>query len=100
MVKAAKDALHKSGLTIDQIDHVIPHQANLRIIDAIHERLGVPREKFIINLDRYGNTSAASVVLALDEAAKQGLIKKHDIVLMIAFGGGFTWGASIVEWYK
>ena len=100
MVKAARDALQKSGLTIDQIDHVIPHQANLRIIDAIHERLDVPREKFIINLDRYGNTSAASVVLALDEAVKQGRIKKRDKVLMIAFGGGFTWGASVVEWYK
>ena len=100
MVKAAKDALHKSGLSIDQIDHVIPHQANLRIISAIHERLEVPEEKFVINLDRYGNTSAASVVLALDEAVRQGRIKKHDKVLMVAFGGGFTWGASVVEWSK
>jgi len=100
MCDAGQRVLAQNGLTVADVKWVIPHQANLRIIDAIHERLDVPREKFIINLDRYGNTSAASVVLALDEAVKQGRIKKRDKVLMIAFGGGFTWGASVVEWYQ
>jgi len=100
MVRAAKDALVRSGLGIEDIRWIIPHQANLRIIDAIGERLGVTREKLVVNLDRYGNTSAATIIVALDELAKQGKLQKHDKVLMVAFGGGFTWGASVVEWDK
>ncbi len=100
MVKACKDAIEKNGISIDEIDWIIPHQANLRIIDAIAERLGAPRQKLVVNLDKYGNTSAATIIVALDELAKSGRLKKHDKILMVAFGGGFTWGASIVEWDK
>ncbi|MFH0879202.1 MAG: beta-ketoacyl-ACP synthase III [Lentisphaerota bacterium] len=100
MVQAAKDALARCGLTIDDVDCIVPHQANARIIEAIGQRLGASPEKYFINIEKYGNMSAASVIVALDEAAKSGRIKKHDIALMIAFGGGFTWGASVVEWSK
>ncbi len=100
MVQAARDALHRSGLAIDQINWIIPHQANLRIIEAIHDRLGVPRERVVINLERFGNTSGASIILALDEAVRDGRIKKGDRILMVAFGGGFTWGAAVTEWDK
>jgi 3-oxoacyl-[acyl-carrier-protein] synthase III len=77
---------------------VIPHQANLRIIEAIGERLGIPREKVFVNVDRYGNTSAASVGIALDEANRSGRVKRGDYVLMVVFGGGLTWASTIVEW--
>jgi len=100
MTRAAKDALQRSGLGIEDIRWIIPHQANLRIIEAIGERLGVTKEKLVINLDRCGNTSAATIVVALDELARQGKLQKHDKILMVAFGGGFTWGASVVEWDK
>lgn len=100
MVVSAKGALKKSGLTAHDVDWIIPHQANLRIIDAIADRLGEPREKLVINLDRYGNTSAATIIMALDELSKSGKVKKGQRVLMVAFGGGFTWGATVVEWDK
>lgn len=98
MTDVAKRALDRAGLTIDDIDLVIPHQANQRIITAIGERLGGAPEKYYVNLDRYGNTSAASVILALDEAQRAGRIKRGDRVLLVAFGGGFTWGATVLEW--
>lgn len=100
MVSAAKDALAKSNLSVDDVNWIIPHQANLRIIDAIADRLGAPREKLVVNLDKCGNTSAATIIVALDELARSGRLKKHDKVLMVAFGGGFTWGAVVVEWEK
>ena len=77
---------------------MIPHQANLRIIEAIGERLGIAREKVFVNVDRYGNTSAASVAIALDEANRSGRIKPGDYVLMVVFGGGLTWASTIIEW--
>jgi len=88
----------EAGLTVDDIACVIPHQANLRIIEAIGERLGIPREKVFVNVDRYGNTSAAAVAIALDEANRSGRIKSGDYVLMVVFGGGLTWASTIVEW--
>ncbi|OLD87996.1 MAG: 3-oxoacyl-ACP synthase [Verrucomicrobia bacterium 13_1_20CM_4_54_11] len=88
----------QNGLTVDDIACVIPHQANLRIIEAIGERLGIPREKVFVNVDRYGNTSAAAVAIALDEANRSGRIKSGDYVLMVVFGGGLTWASTIVEW--
>lgn len=100
MTTAAKDALSQCGLTMDDIALVIPHQANMRIIKAIGDRLGGDRDKYFVNLDRYGNTSAASVIVALDEAARSGRLRAGDKVLMIAFGGGFVWGATILEWSK
>jgi 3-oxoacyl-[acyl-carrier-protein] synthase III len=100
MTQAAKDALEKCGLGLEDVDLLIPHQANLRIIDAIGERLGIPREKCFLTIEKYGNMSAASIAVALDEASRSGRLKKGDVVLMIAFGGGFTWGATVMEWEK
>jgi 3-oxoacyl-[acyl-carrier-protein] synthase-3 len=98
MLSAAKKALDQAGLTTDDIACVIPHQANLRIIDAIADRLKIPREKVFVNLDKYGNTSAAAVAIALDEANRSGRIKRGDYVLMVVFGGGLTWASTVVEW--
>ncbi len=91
-------AIEMADITPEQIDLFIPHQANYRIIDAVRKRLELPEEKVFSNLDRYGNTSSASVPIALDEAVKSGRLKKGDIVVFSAFGAGFTWGASVVRW--
>src|ERR1700736_1972260 len=98
MVSAAKKALEQAGLSIDDIACVIPHQANLRIIEAIADRLRIPLEKFYVNLDKYGNPSAAAVAIALDEANRTGRIKHGDYVLMVVFGGGLTWASTVIEW--
>src|ERR1700704_3466723 len=98
MLAASKKALDQAGLTIDDIACVIPHQANLRIMEAIADRLGISRDKMFVNLDRYGNTSAAAVAIALDEANRSGRIKRGDYVLMVVFGGGLTWASTILEW--
>jgi 3-oxoacyl-[acyl-carrier-protein] synthase-3 len=98
MVDAAKKALEKAGLTIDDIACVIPHQANVRIIEAIADRMKISVDKFFVNLDRYGNTSAAAVAIALDEANRSGRIKAGDYVLLVVFGGGLTWAGSVIEW--
>jgi 3-oxoacyl-[acyl-carrier-protein] synthase-3 len=98
MLGAARKAIDDAGLRVEDIACVIPHQANLRIIEAIGERLGIPREKVFVNVDRYGNTSAASVGIALDEANRSGRIKRGDYVLMVVFGGGLTWASTLVEW--
>ena len=98
MGKAATRVIEEAGLTIDDIALLLPHQANIRIIDAVAKRLKLPREKIYINIDRYGNTSAASVPLALDEANRQGRLKPGDYVVMVAFGGGLIWGAALVKW--
>jgi len=95
MSEAGHAALDKAGLTIDDVDWVVPHQANIRIIRAICDRVGIPMEKFVVNLDRFGNTTAATVPLALDEAIRDGRIKKGETVLSLVFGGGFTWGATV-----
>ena len=98
MIDASKRVLDQAGLSIHDIACVIPHQANLRIIEGIADRLGIPLEKFYVNLDRYGNTSAAAVAIALDEANRTGRIKPGDYVLMVVFGGGLTWASTIIEW--
>jgi 3-oxoacyl-[acyl-carrier-protein] synthase-3 len=97
MEDISRQALEEAGVTVDEVSLVIPHQANRRIIVALAERLGVPMEKVVVNLDKYGNTSAASVPVALDEARRQGRIKPGDIVLLNAFGAGFAWGAAVVK---
>ncbi len=97
MCNAGNEALEKSGLTTDDVDWVVPHQANMRIITAISSRVSIPMDKFVVNLDKLGNTTAATVPLALDEAIRDGRIKSGDKVLMIVFGGGFTWGATVLE---
>lgn len=98
MEDAALKALEQNSLTPSDIDLFIPHQANLRIIDAIGKRLGLSSDKVFVNIDHYGNTSAASIPLALDEANRSGRIKAGDIALFDAFGGGLTWGAALVRW--
>jgi 3-oxoacyl-[acyl-carrier-protein] synthase-3 len=98
MKKAAIDAISAAGLTAKDIKLLIPHQANLRIIDAIVERLEINRDDVFINLDKYGNTSAAAVAIALDEANRQGRIESGDKVLLVAFGAGLTWASAIIEW--
>jgi 3-oxoacyl-[acyl-carrier-protein] synthase-3 len=98
MNSAAHEALERCRLTISDIKCVVPHQANRRIIDAVGERLGVAPEQVYVNLHKYGNTSAASVAIALDEAVAEGRIQRGDLVLLLVFGAGFTWGAAVIEW--
>ena len=98
MCQAAQTVLAKAGVTLDDIALVVPHQANIRIIQAIESRLGGSSEKYYVNLDRVGNISGATIPVALDEAVRGGRIAKGDLALCIAFGAGFTWGASVLEW--
>jgi len=98
MGDSAVTVLEKTGLTNQDVDLLITHQANLRIIQATAKRIRLPMEKVYVNIDRYGNTSAASIPLALDEARRKGLIKEGDISLLVAFGAGFTWGSVVIRW--
>ncbi len=98
MEEVALEALAANNLTTSEINLFIPHQANRRIIDAIGKRLGINGEQLYINLERYGNTSSASIPIALDEVNRSGRIKEGDIVLLDAFGGGMTWGATLIRW--
>jgi 3-oxoacyl-[acyl-carrier-protein] synthase III len=98
MHTAAEEALRRCELDISQIQCIIPHQANRRIIDAVAERLGAKPEQLFVNLEKHGNTSAASVAIALDEAVQTKRIQRGDLVLMIVFGAGLTWGAAVIEW--
>jgi 3-oxoacyl-[acyl-carrier-protein] synthase III len=95
VIKACFD---DAGVTAADIDWFVPHQANRRIIDASADKLGLPRDKVVVTVDRHGNTSAASIPLALDVAVKDGRIKKGDLVMIEAMGGGFTWGAALIRW--
>jgi len=98
MCQSAIDILERAGISNDDVALVIPHQANHRIIEALSQRLGIGIERFKINLDRYGNTSAASIPIALDEAWRNGRIQSGDHVVMVAFGGGLTWAAALIKW--
>ena len=95
--KACREALVQANLTLEDVDWIIPHQANVRIIQSAARDMGVPLERFIINIDRYGNTSSASIPLALYENLESGKIKPTDTVLMVAFGAGLTWGATVLQ---
>ena len=97
MPEAAERALSKANVSVDDIDLLIPHQANLRIIEAVGQRLGVPREKVYVNVDKYGNTSAATVIIALDEAIQDGRAKPGDLILLVTFGAGLTWGSTLLR---
>jgi len=101
-VRALVDTVEKSlaanKMTAADITHVVAHQANIRIVDAVFERLGVPREKAILNIHRYGNTSSASVPVTLDEGVRSGRILKSDIVAMMAIGSGMAWGSALIRW--
>jgi 3-oxoacyl-[acyl-carrier-protein] synthase-3 len=101
-VKAIEDAcrmvVERAGLSLDDVRLIIPHQANIRIIDAAAKRLGVPMERFVSNVDRYGNTSTASIPIALDEAVQTGRLERGDIAVLVGFGAGLTWGAAALRW--
>jgi 3-oxoacyl-[acyl-carrier-protein] synthase III len=98
MCQASKDALKHAGIEVGQVGCIIPHQANQRIVDAVSEKLEAKPEQVFLNLQKYGNTSAASVAIALDEAYRGGRIKKDDYVLLVAFGSGLSWGAAVIRW--
>ena len=98
MTEAAQESLARAGLGIDEVALCIPHQANVRILSAFARNLGLPEERVYMNLERYGNTSAASIPIALAEACAEGRLAPGDRVLMVAFGAGLTWGATVVEW--
>jgi 3-oxoacyl-[acyl-carrier-protein] synthase-3 len=96
--EAAEEAAEANGFTIDDVDVIIPHQANLRIIQGMAKRLKVPIEKVYMTIEKYGNISSATVPIALDEAVRDGTIKKDSLVCLTAFGGGLTWGSSLIKW--
>lgn len=98
MRTAAETVIERAGLTADDIKLVVPHQANLRIIGAIADRLAVPNEKVYVNLHKYGNTSAAAVAIALDEAHREGRFERGDNIILVVFGAGLTWAATAIEW--
>ena len=89
--------LEQNNVSIDEIDHIIPHQANMRIVESLSQRLNVPLDKFYCNLDRFGNTSAASIPLALSEAVYSKKIMPNDLCLLVAFGAGLTWSSTLVR---
>lgn len=98
LTDSVNEALQYNNVTAAQIDHVIPHQANTRILDAVLERLGIPKEKVWMNIDRYGNTSSASMPITLDEANRAGRLKEGDLIAMMAIGAGMSWGSALVRW--
>ena len=98
MAELVVATLQRSGLTMDDVALIVPHQVNGRILQAAGERLGVSMDKIYCNIDRYGNTSAASVPIALDEAAKAGRIRRGDVIVLVAFGGGLSWSSAVVRW--
>jgi 3-oxoacyl-[acyl-carrier-protein] synthase-3 len=98
MADACDHALQRAGLTGDEVDLLIPHQANIRIIEATAKHAGIPMDKVYVNVDRFGNTSAASIPMALDECVQSGRVREGDVVLLVAFGGGFTWASVAVRW--
>ncbi|MBP6864670.1 MAG: ketoacyl-ACP synthase III [Candidatus Didemnitutus sp.] len=98
METVAREMVEQHHLTFDQINLVIPHQANVRIVEALAGNLGVPLERFYVNIDRFGNTSSASIPIALDEARRAGRIKPGDYTLLVAFGAGFTYGSTLIRW--
>jgi 3-oxoacyl-[acyl-carrier-protein] synthase-3 len=98
MAEACDEALKRAGIKSDDIDLLVPHQANIRIIDATARHAGIPQEKVVVTVDRYGNTSAASIPMALADAEARGVLTPGKVVLLVAFGAGFTWGAAVIRW--
>jgi 3-oxoacyl-[acyl-carrier-protein] synthase III len=98
MADACDEALIRAGLTADQVDLLVPHQANLRIIEAIAKHAGFPMSRVMVNLERYGNTSSASIPLALEQAVAEGRVGPGSVILLVAFGAGFTWGSAVIRW--
>ena len=100
LVQSAESLLERCGKTAADVDVYVPHQANIRIIDHAVKRLGIPEERVVVNVDRYGNTSGGSIPLALADAAADGRLKPGKLVLMTGMGTGLTWGSSLIEWTK
>jgi 3-oxoacyl-[acyl-carrier-protein] synthase III len=98
MADACDEALRRAGVTADQVDLLVPHQANLRIIEAIAKHAGFPMSRVMVNVERYGNTSSASIPLALEQAVAEGRVGPGSVILMVAFGAGFTWGSAVIRW--
>jgi 3-oxoacyl-[acyl-carrier-protein] synthase-3 len=98
MADACDEALTRAGVTADQVDLLVPHQANLRIIEATAKHAGLPMSKVMVNVDKYGNTSSASIPLALAQAVAEGRVGPGSVVLLVAFGAGFTWGSAVIRW--
>ncbi len=98
LASVAEEAMAANGMTIENLDWLVPHQANLRILEGVARKLGIERDKVVVTVDRHANTSAASIPLALDEAIRDGRVKRGDLVLLEAMGGGLTWGAALVRW--
>jgi 3-oxoacyl-[acyl-carrier-protein] synthase III len=98
MAEACDQALRRAGITAGQVDLLVPHQANLRIIEATAKHAGIPMSKVMVNVDRYGNTSSASIPLALEQAVAEGRVGAGSVVLLVAFGAGFTWGSTVIRW--
>ena len=98
LVSSAQNVLDECGLTVDDVDVYVPHQANKRIIDHAAGKLGIPEEKVVVNVDRYGNTSSGSIPLALADAAADGRLREGELVLMTGMGAGLTWGSALIEW--
>jgi 3-oxoacyl-[acyl-carrier-protein] synthase-3 len=97
LASASLTALEQNGFSREDVQWVVPHQANMRILDAVAKRVGIELDRFVLNLEKYGNTSSASIPIALDEARRAGTIKDGDHVLMCALGGGFAWGSALVR---
>lgn len=98
MAEIAAEALAAAGLTAADVDLFVPHQANLRIISAAADRAGISMDRTVVNIDRYGNTSAASIPIALREAVQSGRLRRGDVVLTVGFGAGLAWGANVMRW--
>lgn len=98
MEVAVHDVLEKGGITMDQVKWLIPHQANIRILSAVADRLEIPMEKVVLNVDKYGNMSSASTVVAFAEAVEDGRVQKGDYIVLVAFGGGLTWASTLIKW--
>lgn len=98
MVEACDEAMRRAGVTADEIDLLVPHQANVRIIEATAKHAGMPMSKVMVNVDRFGNTSSASIPIALEEAVRTGRIVPGSLLLLVAFGAGFTWGSAVIRW--
>jgi 3-oxoacyl-[acyl-carrier-protein] synthase-3 len=98
LVSSARDVLEECGVKVEDVDVYIPHQANVRIMDHAAQKLGIPRERMVVNVDRYGNTSSGSIPLALADAQEEGRLKDGDLVLMTGMGAGLTWGSALMEW--
>jgi 3-oxoacyl-[acyl-carrier-protein] synthase III len=100
LVSSARDVLDECGVAVGDVDVYIPHQANVRIMDHAAQKLGIPRERMVVNVDRYGNTSSGSIPLALADAQREGRLEKGDLVLMTGMGAGLTWGSALMEWTR